>query len=168
MDRQRNITLIGMPGSGKSTLGRQLAQRLGYDFIDCDWWIERQYGSIPALFAQGEAHFRACESAVVRQAAALNARVIATGGGVVLRPQNMRLLRACGSVVFVDRPLAQLCNPALYPGRPLLAQGEQAVRALYAQRYPLYLQYADIVLPNAGTQGQAVSDLLAMLKEDRP
>jgi len=102
----KNLVLIGMPGSGKTTVGQLLSQRLDLPLVDTDWMVEREAGrSIPDIFAQdGEASFRALETRAARQAAAREGIVIATGGGMVLREENMAAMSACGGVFFLDRP----------------------------------------------------------------
>lgn len=142
-DMQRrfcNVVLVGMPGCGKSTVGRLLAQALNKPFVDTDTLVEQTAGiSIPALIeAQGEAAFRAAEGAAVAQAGAALGQVIATGGGAVLRAENRKALRQNGVVVFLERELTRLATH----GRPL-SKGGAALRELYEQRLPLYLETAD-------------------------
>ena len=99
-----NVIMVGFMGSGKTAVGRRLAQRLGYVFLDTDHFIETQLGkSINEVFAQeGEAYFRRLESALAGRLSALNNYVVSTGGGMVATPGNMELLRAAGTVVFLD------------------------------------------------------------------
>ncbi len=141
MTEKRNIILLGMPGSGKSTVGRHLAEALQMDFVDTDEEIVRQDGrSIPAIFAAcGEEGFRELEQAVIRQVAARQHTVIATGGGAVLREENCRILRENGRLYFLDRPLEQLLPTA---DRPLSSNWEDLQRR-YTERYPQYCSRCD-------------------------
>ena len=103
--RKTNVVLIGMPGSGKSCVGAALAERLGMPLVETDAMVVEKTGrSIPDIFAQdGEAAFRREETAAARRAAAMEGTVISTGGGIILRPENMEILSATGTVYFLDR-----------------------------------------------------------------
>lgn len=138
---KQNIVLLGMPGCGKTTVGRQLAEALQMDFVDTDAEIERQEGRpISDIFAAcGENGFRDIEQATIRQVAARQHTVIATGGGAVLREENCRLLRENGRLYFLDRPLEALVPTA---DRPLSSNREDLQRR-YAERYPLYCRLCD-------------------------
>lgn len=135
-----NVVLVGMPGCGKSTVGRLLAQELNKAFLDTDALVEEAAGQkIPAIIAaEGEAAFRDCEQQAVEEAGKQLSRVIATGGGAILREINRRALRQNARVVFLERPLEKLATA----GRPL-SKGGAALGDLYAQRLPLYREIAD-------------------------
>ncbi|MGF1568712.1 MAG: shikimate kinase [Nodosilinea sp.] len=142
-----NLYLIGMMGAGKSSTGAALAQALGYQFFDTDAVLEAAAGqSIPAIFEQqGEAAFRQLETEVLAQLCPYQRLVIATGGGIVTRPQNWSYLHQ-GVVVWLDVPL-DLLHKRLGrgQGRPLL-QGEDwetRLKTLLEQRQPFYAQ-ADV------------------------
>ena len=136
LHQKQNIVLVGMPGSGKSTVGRLLAEKLGRPFIDTDDLITERYGDIPALFAsEGEAAFRDKESDVIRGIAARQGCVIATGGGAVLRQDNLFFLRQNGAIFYLDRPL---CDIEPTDDRPL-SRDRAALERRYAERRPLYL-----------------------------
>ncbi len=138
-----NIVLIGFMGTGKTTVGRLLSTRLSMTFTDMDDVIVQRAGkSIPEIFAQdGEPAFRAMERQVAIDLSALRGLVIATGGGVVLNPDNVRDLGASGLMVALtasaDVILERLRHDA---GRPLLNNGDKAerIRTLLASRYALY------------------------------
>ncbi len=138
----QNIVLIGMPGCGKSTLGRLLAERLGRRFVDCDAEIERIAGMpIPDIFKKyGEEDFRARETEALAAICRESGLVIATGGGAVTRARNLPLLSQNGRVVFLDTPPDDLP----LAGRPLSQQKTPAV--LYAERLPLYRAAADVTV----------------------
>ena len=137
-----NIVLIGMPGCGKSTLGRLLAEKFGRQFVDCDSEIERLAGkSIPAIFSEdGEEAFRALETEVVAALGRGSGLVIATGGGVVTRARNLPHLSQNGRILFLDTPPDALSAE----GRPLSKQKTPAV--LYAERLPLYRAAANVTV----------------------
>ena len=145
------IVLIGMPGSGKSTAGRQLARRLTVPFFDSDAVIETRLGmSIRGYFAQqGEAAFRDLEAEVIRELCTGDACVLATGGGSVLRPENRAVLHAHGTVMYLraspDQLYRRLRNDTK---RPLLQVADplQALKDLYAVRDPLYRETAHFVM----------------------
>ena len=160
---QLNIALIGMPSSGKSTLGRTLAERLGKRFVDLDEEIVKADGrSIPDIFAaEGEAGFRKLEAAQTARFARENRQVISCGGGVVKDPANLRALHANGIVLFIDRPLEDLLVGG---GRPLSTSPE-ALKTMEAQRRPLYLAAADAVIPNKTTPADAVTAAMEALDE---
>lgn len=138
--RFRNVVLVGMPGCGKSTVGRLLAQRLDKPFADTDTLVEQTAGrTIPEIIAaDGETVFRDCETAAVEEAGKRLGQVIATGGGAILREHNRLALRQNGIVIFLERPLEALATA----GRPL-SKGGTALQELYAQRLPLYRDMAD-------------------------
>ncbi len=140
--QKENIYLIGMPGSGKSTVGRALGKRLGRPFIDTDEEIVRSAGMpIPAIFAQeGEAGFRRREAeALAAVAHTARGAVIATGGGAILRQENVRHMRRGGRIYFLDRRLENI-RPT--KDRPL-SQDRQALQQRYEERYPLYIAACD-------------------------
>ena len=136
------ITLVGMPGVGKTTLGTALASELGLGFIDSDEEIVRVSGrSIPEIFAaDGEAEFRRLESAALADAAARRDVVAATGGGAVTRPENAPAISDGALVVWVRRPLCALATG----GRPLSAA--RKLEDIWAERWPLYEKYADLII----------------------
>ena len=158
---QENIVLIGMPGAGKTTIGRILAQKCGKKFVDIDEELVARTGKpVSAIFAaSGEECFRDLESAAVREAAALSGAVIATGGGTVLRAENVRRLKQNGRLVFLDRPLAALVPS---PDRPLGDTAEKVAR-LSAERAPLYAAAADLTVPVAGSPEETAEAVLAAL-----
>ena len=144
------LALVGLPGSGKSTVGRQLARRLGLQFSDSDHVIEQRLGcSIRSFFErEGEAAFRDAEESVIAELC-MQDGVIATGGGAVLRSANRERLRACGHVVYLyTRPEDVFRRVKHDKGRPLLQVDDPMtkLRELHAQRDPLYREVAHLVV----------------------
>ena len=158
---QLNVALIGMPSSGKTTIGRALAETLGKRFVDLDEEIVKAEGrSIPDIFAaEGEDGFRAKETEQTARFAKEGRQVLSCGGGVIKRPENLRALRQNGVVLFIDRPLEDL---AVGGGRPL-SSSTDALKEMEAQRRPLYLAAADAVIPNKTTAADAVAAALEAL-----
>jgi len=146
-----NLFLVGLPGAGKSTLGRQLARRLGKTFVDADAELERKLGvTIATIFEiEGEASFRDREEAALIELAAMTNIVLATGGGVVIRPANRERLRANGMVVYLHAPPGTLYERTRRSRhRPLLNTADRAARLveLYTARDPLYREVASCVV----------------------
>ena len=140
-----NIVLVGMPGCGKTTVGRELAQLSGKPFVDLDEEIVRRAGkSIPDIFREeGEAAFRELEAQVLADVCARSGQVIATGGGAVLRAENRAAMRRTGWVYFLCRNLEELPTD----GRPLSQKG--SLEEMYRVRKPLYSAAADAVIDNS-------------------
>jgi len=137
--------LIGFMGCGKTTVGRKLQDLLGYPFLDTDQLIEARTGkTIPEIFARdGEAAFRDLETRVLDELAAQTTarQIIATGGGIVIRPANRELLRNLGCVVWLRAPVATILQRvSRNHDRPLLQTADQraSVETLLAERMPLY------------------------------
>ena len=159
----RNVALIGMPSSGKTTVGRALAEALGKRFVDLDEEIVKADGrSIPDIFAaEGEDGFRAKETEQTARFGKENRQLLSCGGGVVKRPENLRALHQNGVVLFIDRPVEAL---AVGGSRPLSSSME-ALRTMEAQRRPLYRAAADAVVPNTGTLEDALRAAMEALDE---
>jgi shikimate dehydrogenase len=161
IERQtKNIVLIGMPGSGKSTTGAELARLTGRAFIDTDEQIAKKAGkSIPEIFAEcGETVFRRLETEALREASKESGCVIAAGGGIVTRPENLRLIRQNSFRVFLDRDIAALPTD----GRPLSLQ--IGVESLAKERLPLYYSWCDVKVTANGIKETAkrIKDVLEL------
>lgn len=162
MKRSGNIVLVGFMGSGKTSVGLELARRLGWEFVDTDALVERKAGrSIAEIFAQeGERTFRLLESEAVREAASRRGAVIATGGGAVLSPENREVLRSSGIVVFLNASADVLYRRVLHEThRPLLRVPDPVgrIRELLEARLPFYVQ-ADLVVETDGHTVEEVAD----------
>ena len=139
---ERNIALIGMPGSGKTRVGQQIAAHLDRPHVDSDWELEQHLGCSCSdyIVDAGEEAFRRAESDCLAQIAARSGQVISCGGGVVTQPENYDLLRQNSVIVMLDRPIAELSKK----GRPLSQR--DGVEALAERRMPLYRSWADIIV----------------------
>lgn len=157
---KQSIVLIGMPSSGKTTVGRILSEKCGKQLADTDEYIVRKIGMpISDFFAKhGEAEFRKIEKETVASLSATGGRIIATGGGAVLDPENVRALKQNGVLVFLDRRPENLIAT---DDRPL-ASRRSALEKLYAERYDIYCAAAELHI-DANTTPEAEAD--AILKE---
>lgn len=158
--QMQNIVLIGMPGSGKSTIGRLLAEKLGRPLLEADKELEKAAGmSIPVIFAnEDEAGFRRRETRVLSELGKQSGTVISTGGGCVTREENYPLLHQNGVIVWVRRDLNCLARE----GRPLSLNADLA--AMYAVRAPLYERFADFTVENDGKAEDTVNSILEVLQ----
>lgn len=150
--QMRNIVLIGMPGSGKSTIGKHIAEMTGKRFVDMDDEIVKRAGmSIPDIFSKfGEKHFRDLESETAFDLGKERGLVIATGGGAVLRPENTDALRQNGLMVHLLRPVSSLPTN----GRPL-SKDKAALEKMEAERLPIYEAAADVTFDNSKRMTEA-------------
>ena len=156
--QKENVVLVGMPGSGKSTVGRLLAERLGREFVDMDECIVQAAGKpISEIFAEsGESGFRDLESRVLADVIAQrNSLVIATGGGAILRDENVQMLRRNGRLYFLDRPLDDLLPT---DDRPL-ASTREAIERRYHERYGRYCAVADVRIPVVGGAADVAEEI---------
>ena len=156
----RNIVLIGMPASGKSTVGKLLSKKISYEYYDADKYLERKENvKISTLFSEkGEEHFRNLETKYLRELSQKNRIIISTGGGAVKREENMEILKEKGIVVFLSRKIEDIAKEN-HEARPLL-QDINNIYKLYDERIELYKRYSDIIIENNGTL-QEVTDRTA-------
>jgi shikimate kinase len=156
-----NIVLVGPMGAGKSTVGRYLASRLSYSFVDTDHLIEERAGAdIPWIFdVEGEAGFRARETSTLDSLLGIDRHIVATGGGIVIRPENHEKLKRLGKVVYLTASVEQLLSrTAKDKKRPLLqvADPRSRIEELLTLRDPLYRQLADYILQTDGRSSKWV------------
>jgi shikimate kinase len=154
---KENIVLIGIMGSGKTTVGKAVADRLGLTFIDLDQYIEDRWGSIPSLFEKGEEHFRDIEAKAVQEVCEFEGVVIATGGGVIKRDENITALKKKGRLFFLDRPIEEILSDIQTSHRPLLKDGKNKLKELYEERYPLYRKACDVHIQEVKSVKDAVN-----------
>ena len=174
--KNNNIFLVGLMGAGKTTIGRQLARKLGKRFVDSDHEIEARTGaSIPWIFEiEGEASFRRREADVIRELTAQDDLVLATGGGAVLNPASRALLAERGTVIYLRASIGSILQRTSHDkNRPLLQTADPRARLeeLLAQRDPLYREIADLVIdtgrPNVQSMVQTILDQLAAMESAR-
>ena len=159
----KNIILIGMPGCGKSTFGKILAEKLHRKFVDADTYLEQKEGkTIPELFAVSESCFRDAEERTIQELSQKENLVIATGGGVVKREINMTHLKKSGLILFIDRKPEDIVSDVEVGTRPLLAEGAQKVFDLYKERIELYRKSADVIVENTGSLDEVVEEIISV------
>lgn len=168
--RRRAVALVGMPGCGKSTVGMQLARRMGLGFCDSDQWIEAQHRmSVREFFAQhGEEAFRDLETRALRELLAAGGVVLATGGGAVLRAENRRVLYTGACVLYLRSTPEQLWRRLRHDTRRPLLQvpnPQQRLRELYAERDALYRECAHFVVNTRGLSLQMLVNRVQMQLE---
>ena len=157
LNEKRNVFLIGMPSSGKSSVGKKLAELTGKNFADTDTMLTDRFGRTISDFISenGEKPFRDEESAVIGQAAEKRGYIIATGGGAVLREENVRAMKKNGTVVFLDRAPDLLTATKDRP----LSSTREALEKLYEERYPIYKKAADMTVPSDRSVVEVAEDV---------
>lgn len=170
MSLTASVFLIGLPGSGKSTVGRQLARRLGLPFVDVDQTIEARIGcSIRTYFErEGEQAFRDLEAAVIDEVSQGPIAVISTGGGAVLRPENRQCMRRRGHVIYLRSSPDELYRRVRHDrNRPLLQVDDPMarLRELHVQRHPLYTQAAHFTIDTGRPSVATLVNMIVMQLE---
>ncbi|RII36485.1 shikimate kinase [Clostridium chromiireducens] len=146
---KNKVVFIGMPGCGKSTIGRLISKELNIKFVDMDKYIEDMTSkTIPELFEVGEENFRNFESLACKKLAEESNIIISSGGGVVKRKENIDVLKEESFIIFIDRPLEDLLGDIDISKRPLLKDGRDKLVRLYEERYELYRTSADEIIKN--------------------
>lgn len=146
---KNKIVIIGMPGSGKTTIGKLLSEELRLKFIDMDEYIQETTSkTIAELFEQGEEYFRDIETKACRDLMKYENILISTGGGVVKKSVNVEILKKDALIIFIDRPVEEILNDVDVSKRPLLKDGKEKVINLYEERYELYKEAADKIVIN--------------------
>lgn len=158
-----NITLIGMPGSGKTSIGKALSKKLGRSFIDLDEKIvEATSKTIPEIFEEsGESEFREIEAKILAQYTALGGQIISTGGGAVLREENRKNIRQNSIVIYIQRETESLSKG----GRPL-SKGTEALIKMEKERMDFYNECADVKVENNGMLSDAIKKSLEAFYEN--
>ncbi len=161
LSEKRNIVLIGMPGSGKTTIGKALSEATGKAFADTDEMITEQHGDISNIInGKGELYFREIEAEQIKKAGMLSGYVIATGGGAILRQENVEALKQNGKLFFLNRPL---CDIVPTDDRPL-SQNYDALKKRFEERYDIYVDSCDEEIAVDGDVMNSVNKILEKLK----
>lgn len=161
-----NIVLIGMPGCGKTTVGKVLSKKLNYKFCDMDSYIQQiSKKTIKELFEQGEENFRDWETKACEELVKLNNTIIASGGGVVKREKNIEILKKNCTILFIDRPVERILSDVDINSRPLLKDGKEKLYSLYEERYELYKNAADIIILNKGYLRDTIDIIMDILNK---
>lgn len=165
--KMKNIVLIGMMGCGKTTISKRLAKKLNRPVIDCDeYLVEKYQQTILEMFAISETYFREKETAVCKDLAKVEGKIISTGGGVVLNPVNIQYLKENGIIVYIDRPIDNILTDVNIATRPLLKDGPEKLYELQKQREQLYLDACDVRILNDDTLENITNNLISILKSD--
>ncbi len=171
-----NIVLIGYRGSGKTLVGKEIAKRLKREFIDCDDYIERKtHLTIKEIFElSGEAYFRDLEMTAIAEVSKLNGKVIATGGGAVLRYKNVQNLKKHGLVFFLDIDYETaykriIGDETTASRRPRLTKGSllDEVKHQIHNRHPYYIKAADFTVPASDIDTDSVADAVITIVSER-
>jgi shikimate kinase len=161
----KNIVFIGLPGSGKTSIGKLVSERLLLPFYDVDEYIERKEGRlIREIFLQGEDYFRTLESQAIKEISELYPSVISTGGGSVKIPSNMEILQKNSTIFYINRPIENIIQDIDISSRPLLTEGVLKLYRLYEERYPLYKKYSDMEVLNNATFQEVVDNIVELIK----
>ena len=158
-----NIVLVGMPGSGKTTIGKLISHKLLKSFVDTDDLIvASQNKPITAIFSEiGETGFREIEKQEIFSVSSRNNHVISTGGGAILNKENTEILKENGRIYFINRPLENLVATSDRP----LSSDKEALKKRYNERYSIYLQCADVVIDGSGTIDEVAERIEADFNE---
>nr|WP_172675743.1 shikimate kinase [Clostridium disporicum] len=164
---KKNILLIGMMGCGKTTLGKILAKKLSYDFIDMDSYIEEiSNDTISNLFKVSEDNFRNWETESCRRLSKLKHTVISAGGGIIKKDINMKLFDENSIIVFIDRPIENILEDIDVSKRPLLSDGKEVLYKLKEERYDLYNKYCDYRIVNDGSIEEALYGIVEVIEKN--
>jgi len=157
----KSIVLIGMPGCGKSTIGEMIAEKIEMTFIDVDSYIrESTKLTIIELFQNGEDGFRDIEAKAAIELSEKNPAVIATGGGVIKRYENILNLKKTGIVFYINRPLKNIASDIDVVARPLLAKDPSQLYTLFEERGDLYKKYCDYEVMNISSIDDIVNNII--------
>ena len=154
-------------GCGKTTLGKILAKKLSYDFIDMDSYIEEiSNDTISNLFKVSEDNFRNWETESCRRLSKLKGTVISAGGGIIKKDINMKLFDENSIIVFIDRPIENILEDIDVSKRPLLSDGKEVLYKLKEERYDLYNKYCDYRIVNDGSIEEALYGIVEVIEKN--
>lgn len=163
----KNIVIIGMPGSGKTIIGYLVSKKLKMKFVDMDQCIvQKENKTIEDMFYISEEYFRNVETECAIELSKENSLLIATGGGIIKRKENMDYLRENSIIVFLNRPLENIIADINIKTRPLLKESIDNINKLYYERFHLYKKYCDVEILNETTIDDAVYNIVNALKKD--
>ncbi|MDF2504479.1 MAG: shikimate kinase [Clostridium sp.] len=166
MNLQKNIVFIGMPGSGKTTIAKNIAKIHGLKLYDTDEYIEKKEGkTITDIFKQGESYFRKLETQVVKEISSEKSVVISTGGGVIKSLDNMKYLKENGIVLFINRPIEDIIKDVDTVNRPLLKGTKEHLYKLYDERFHLYKGYCDYEIINDKDLKYVLDNILNIIRK---
>ena len=159
-----HYTLIGMSGAGKSFLGRQLAQKLSYDFFDVDTAMEARYGKTLSniLKELGDERFLTEQSTLVKSKIFTEPHVISTSGSIVYTPAALEHLKSISKIIFLDVPLETIKSRIDERSRGIVGLGSKSFEELFEERRPLYQEWADVTVSDGATPRDIVEQLLAL------
>ena len=165
---KNKIVIIGMPGSGKTTLGRMLSEELNIKFVDMDEYIVEKTGKTTIqLFENGEEYFRDIESETCKELSEYDNILISTGGGVIKRKKNVDVLSKEGLIIFLDRPVDNILGDVDVSFRPLLKDGKEKLLKLYDERYALYNEYAEETVKNDSDVRAVIDRIKEIIKSNK-
>lgn len=160
------ILLIGMPGCGKTTIGKRAAKKLGYKFCDMDIYIEYiSKSTIKELFEKNEEYFRDFETRACKELGTIKEKIIiSSGGGVVKRKENIDYFKENGVIIFIDRPIEDIIKDVDTVSRPLLKDGKAKLYNLYSERYNLYNDYCNYKIANDKRIEDTINNVVEVIK----
>ena len=163
---KNKIVIIGMPGCGKTTISKILEKELNFKLYDVDEYIQDKTSkTISELFEKGEDYFRDIETEACIDLSKKKNILIATGGGVVKRKENIDCFRNESLIIFIDRPVECILKDVDVSKRPLLKDGKEKVLKLYEERYALYKEYADFIVVNDSDLKSTVSKIKEIIRD---
>ncbi|WP_302653699.1 shikimate kinase [uncultured Clostridium sp.] len=166
-NKEKNIVLIGLTGCGKTTVGKMLAQKIDYDFIDMDDFIIESTGkTVPELFAVSEEYFRSCETKACKALSNKRKTVIASGGGAVKKQENMKVFHDNSIIIFLDRPVNNIVGDVEIKNRPLLVNGPNILYRLHDERYDLYKNQCHYRVENDKTLDELVNTIITIINNE--
>ncbi len=161
------ILLIGMPGCGKTTIGKEVAEKINYKFYDMDSYIEEiSKSTVKELFDKGEDYFRDYETRACKELSDIKEDIIiSSGGGVVKRKINIDYFKENGTIIFIDRPIENIIKDVDTESRPLLKDGISRLYNLYSERYNLYKDYSQYIITNDEGIENAINSIIEIIKK---
>ncbi len=160
-----NWVLVGMPGCGKTSLGKYVSEKLHINFIDLDELIEKEHGNINKIFEnEGEEAFRKYETSALNSALKNANTIISSGGGIIEKSENLKLLKKT-QVIFIDREVENILKDVDKDTRPLLKSGKNALLKLYEKRYQKYLDIMNYHIKNNTTFEECAQKIELIIKK---